>query len=228
MAFQPIIDIEDQSIYAYEALVRGVNQEPAQSILGRATDSNRYCLDHECRSKAIQLASDLGLAETNASLSINFRPNSIDNPASCIACTLQAAALRNFPAERLIFEITEGERLHDHARLNAVIGEYRAQGLRIAIDDFGSGYAGLNLLANFQPDILKIDQELVRKVDAHIAPRVIIQAIMTACQSLGIQVIAEGVETCHQLQALRDLGIRYFQGFYFARPGFEHLPAWGN
>jgi EAL domain-containing protein (putative c-di-GMP-specific phosphodiesterase class I) len=228
MAFQPIIDIDTKTIYAYEALVRGVNGEPANTILDLADDSNRYDLDQGCRMKAIEMASDLGMANTGASLSINFYPNAVYNAASCIRRTLETATRKNFPLDRLIFEVTEGERVRDQAHLNSIIREYRARGFRVAIDDFGAGYAGLNLLANFQPDILKIDRELTREVDSRLAPRVIIQAIMTACHALGVQVIAEGVETRDELLALRDLGVRYFQGFFFAHPGFEHLPWWIN
>lgn len=228
MAFQPIVDVDDQSIYAYEALVRGVNGEPAHTILDLANDANRHSLDQGCRTKAIEMASDLGMATTGASLSINFYPNAVYNAATCLHRTLETAMRKNFPLDRLIFEVTEGERVRDQEHLNAIIREYRSRGFRIAIDDFGAGYAGLNLLANFQPDILKIDRELTREADTRGASRVIIQAIMTACHSLGVQVIAEGVETRDELVALRDLGVRYFQGFFFAHPGFEHLPWWIN
>lgn len=228
MAFQPIIDIDSQRIFAYEALVRGVHGEPAQSILDLADESNRYALDQGCRSKAIEMASDLGMAATGANLCINFYPNAVYNPAACLRRTLETAARKNFPLDRLIFEVTEGERVRDQDHLNAIIREYRARGFRVAIDDFGAGYAGLNLLANFQPDILKIDRELTREVHQRRASSVIIQSIMAACHSLGIQVIAEGIETEDELLALQDLGVRYFQGFFFARPGFQYLPCWLN
>lgn len=228
MAFQPIVDFDARSIYAYEALVRGLNGEPAYTVLDQADDSNRYALDQGCRVKAIEMASDLGMAHTGASLSINFYPNAVYNPSTCIQKTLDAASRHNFPLDRLIFEVTEGERVRDQAHLNAIIREYRSRGFRVAIDDFGAGYAGLSLLANFQPDILKIDHELTREVHTRLASRVIIRAVLEACNALGVQVIAEGVETLDELKALRDLGMRYFQGYYFARPGFEHLPEWVN
>lgn len=228
MAFQPIVDTDTQSIYAYEALVRGANGESAHSILAMTNDSNRYTFDQGSRTKAIEMASDLGMATTDASLCINFYPNAVCDAATCIRSTLETATRKNFPLNRLIFEVTECERIRDQDYLNSIIREYRSCGFRVAIDDFGAGYAGLNLLANFQPDILKIDRELTRAVDARLASRIIIQAILSACHALGIQVIAEGVETRDELMALRDLGIRYFQGFFFARPGFEHLPWWIN
>ena len=228
MAFQPIVDVETQSIYAYEALVRGVNGEPAHTILDQADDSNRYDLDQGCRMKAIEMASDLGMAATNANLSINFYPNAVYSTDKGLRWTLETAARKNFPLDRLIFEVTEGERVRDQQHLNAIIREYRSRGFRVAIDDFGAAYAGLNLLASFQPDILKIDRELIREVDTRNAPRIIIQAILSACNDLGVQVIVEGVETRDELLALRDLGVRYFQGYFFARPGFEHLPWWVN
>ena len=218
MAFQPIIDFDTRQIYAYEALVRGVNGEPAHTVLDLADDSNRYALDQGCRVKAIEMASGLGMANTGASLSINFYPNAVYHPATCIQRTLDAAERHNFPLDRLIFEVTEGERVRDQEHLNSIIREYRARGFRVAIDDFGAGYAGLNLLANFQPDILKIDRELTREVHTRLASRVIIRAILDVCRALGVQVIAEGVETPAQRKFLQRVGCQHMQGYLFGRP----------
>lgn len=142
----------------------------------------------------------------------------------CIRATLEAARAHGFPTSRLIFEITENEELVDKEYLKSIIQEYRRQGFKTAIDDFGAGYAGLNLLAEFQPDIIKLDMALVRAVDTDPVRQAIIREILGVCEALSIEVIAEGVETEAELALLHGLGIDLFQGYLFARPGFECLP----
>lgn len=232
MAFQPIVDLRRARIHAYEALVRGPANEGAASILSRVDDSNRYRFDQACRVKAIELAARLGLAQReNCLLHINFLPNAVYRPDTCIRATLQAAAEFGFPTERIVFEVTEGERVRDEAHLQSIFTEYRRQGFSTAIDDFGAGYAGLNLLANFQPDIIKLDMALTRNVDRDPARHAIVAGVLMTCRALGITPIAEGVETVGELQALQDLGIELVQGYLLARPAFEQLPnytAWGK
>ena len=90
-----------------------------------------------------------------------------------------------------------------------------------AIDDFGAGYAGLNLLADFQPDLIKLDMALIRDIDKHKGRQAITRGIMQVCSDLSIRVIAEGVESREEVMVLRDLGVALFQGYYFARPAFQ-------
>jgi EAL domain-containing protein (putative c-di-GMP-specific phosphodiesterase class I) len=221
MAFQPIVDIEDGSVFAYEALVRGKDGEPAGAVLGRITPENRFAFDQRCRVRAVEMGAALGIA-TN--LSINFMPNAVYEPRQCIRSTLDAAARTGFPISRIVFETTEDERVPDPERLKAILAEYKHQGFMTAIDDFGAGYAGLNLLAAFQPDIVKIDMALVRGIDANAARRAIVGGIVGICRMLGIRVVAEGIETEAEARTLRNLGIVLMQGYLFARPAFEALP----
>ena len=103
-------------------------------------------------------------------LSINFLPNAVYRPEACIRSALAAARKSNLPTERIIFEVTESEQVMDRPHLVNIFREYQRFGFHTAIDDFGAGYAGLNLLAEFQPSILKIDMDLVRNIDRS-APR---------------------------------------------------------
>ncbi|WP_207838752.1 EAL domain-containing protein, partial [Pseudomonas sp. 43(2021)] len=105
-AFQPIVDLRDQTTFAHEALVRGVNGEGALSVLEQVDDQNRYRFDQLCRVRAISTAADLGMTQY---LSINFLPNAVYRPEMCIRSTLEAARTYGFPLERLIFEAVEGE-----------------------------------------------------------------------------------------------------------------------
>lgn len=222
MAFQPIVNLADRTVYAYEALVRGTDGSGAGSVLGRVNDQNRYAFDQACRVKAVELASRLQMP---CLLSINFLPNAVYKAATCIRATLEAARRFSFPTERIIFEMTEGEELVDKDHLKEIVTEYHKHGFRTAIDDFGAGYAGLNLLAEFQPDIIKLDMALVRDIDSHRVRQAIVEGIVGVCRALDIQVIAEGIESVGELRHLHSLGINLFQGYLFARPGFETLPA---
>ena len=221
MAFQPIVDLRDNSRYAYEALVRGTDGSGAAAVLERVNEYNRYAFDQACRVKAVELAARLQMP---CMLNINFLPNAVYQAATCIRATLAAARRFGFPTERIIFEITESEELVDKAHLKDIITEYQRQHFRTAIDDFGAGYSGLNLLAEFQLDVIKIDMALVRNIDTHPVRRAIAQGILGVCQALNIEVIAEGIETDGELRVLQGLGVNLFQGYLFARPAFEALP----
>ncbi|MCK8683017.1 MULTISPECIES: EAL domain-containing protein [Pseudomonas] len=221
MAFQPIVDLRDNSIFAYEALVRGDDGNGAAAILGKVNEQNRYAFDQACRVKAVELASRLQIP---CFVSINFLPNAVYQAATCIRATLEAASRFGFPTERLIFEITENEELVDKEHLKNIIREYRRKGFKTAIDDFGAGYSGLNLLAEFQPDIIKLDMALVRSICTDPVRQAIVQGILGVCKALKIDVIAEGVETHAELQQLLTLGINLYQGYLFAKPEYETLP----
>jgi EAL domain-containing protein (putative c-di-GMP-specific phosphodiesterase class I) len=219
-AYQPIVDLAQSRVFAHEALVRGPAGESAASVLAQVNDSNRYRFDQSCRVKAIKGAAELGL---DTLLSINFLPNAIYRPEVCIRTTLEAARAHNFPLGQIIFEVTEGERVDDGPWFASILREYKRCGFLTAIDDFGAGYAGLKLLSDFQPDIVKLDMDLIRGLDADRARRTIVAHLMRLCQDLGIAVIAEGVETVAERDALRDLGVTLMQGYLFARPAFRAL-----
>jgi EAL domain-containing protein (putative c-di-GMP-specific phosphodiesterase class I) len=222
MAFQPIVDIDSGDIYAYEALVRPAGGgSAAAEVLSHINDDNRYSFDQVCRVKAIELASRL---EMDALLSINFLPNAVYQPAACLQKTFEAAQRAHFPLDRLMFEVTENEPSRDVGHLQSIFKEYKRHGMITAIDDFGAGHSGLNMLADFQPDVLKIDMALTRSIHTDAVRSKIAGAIVGLCRSLHISVIAEGIETIEEATALRLLGVRLFQGYLFARPLLEELP----
>lgn len=228
-AYQPIVDVSTRSIYAHEALVRGPNGESAYSVLSKVTEANRYPFDQACRVEAIRGAAALGMKEL---LSINFLPNAVYRPEACIRSTFEAARRYNFPIEQIIFEVTEGEEVQDRPHLVNIFREYRRFGFRTAIDDFGAGYAGLNLLSEYQPHIVKIDMELVRNIDTSRPKQVIVDGIVSICKGLNVRVLAEGVETPAERDCLRQAGIDLMQGYLFSKPAFQAIsvidPAsWG-
>lgn len=224
MAFQPIFDMASERPWAYEALVRGVDGAGALAVLDRVTPENRYAFDQRCRVVAIERAVAAGILDGCTRLSINFLPNAVYSPKACIQLTLRTAAANGFPTDRLIFEFTENEKMEDADHVMGIVHSYQEMGFATAIDDFGAGHAGLNLLARFRPDIIKLDMELLRGMDTSEPRRMIVEAVVGLCAKLGVRVIAEGIETRAELDAVRSLGVDLVQGFFLARPAFEALP----
>lgn len=217
-AYQPIVDIDMRSIYAHEALVRGPQGEGATTVLSKVNEANRYRFDQACRAKAIKTAAQLGMTSR---LSINFMPNAIYRPELCIRATLAAAKTHGFPVEQIIFETVEGEHINDGKWLAEILREYKRIGFLTAIDDFGAGYAGLNLLSEFQPDIVKLDMGLVRGIDRNRPRQAIARGVVRICEELSIRVIVEGIETLGECLFLKDLGVSLMQGYLFSKPLFE-------
>ena len=223
MGFQPIVDMTSQQVWGYEALVRGVNGESALSILNQVTDEVRYRFDQASRVMAIETAGAL-YAGRDLRLSINFMPNAVYEPSACIQKSLAAAKRAHFPHKNLMFEFTENEKMTDPAHVQKIVDAYRKFGFWTALDDFGAGYAGLGLLARWQPDLIKIDMELLRDIHLSRAKQAIIAGVVGIAHALDIQVLAEGVENEQELVVLRAAGISLFQGYYFAKPALMALP----
>jgi EAL domain-containing protein (putative c-di-GMP-specific phosphodiesterase class I) len=221
-AFQPIVDVVARSIFSYEALVRGPDGAPAARVFDRVPRDELHSFDQESRVAAIELASRLRLP---CNLNLNFLPRSLYTSPASVRSALEAAERCGIAPDRLVLEITEGEVIDDHAAFAQVVNEFRRCGLQLAIDDFGAGYAGLTMLADFQPDLLKLDMTLVRGIESRGPRQAIVRAIMQACVDLGIDVIAEGVETLEEYRWFENAGVTLFQGYLFGRPLFEGLPG---
>ncbi|SAL23765.1 diguanylate cyclase/phosphodiesterase with PAS/PAC and GAF sensor(s) [Caballeronia sordidicola] len=221
-AFQPIVDVKSGSAYAHEALVRGPNGESAASVLAQVDDANRYYFDQRCRTTAIAQAAEMRM---QTFLSINFMPNAVYQPAACIRSTLEAAEKHGFPVERIIFETIEGENIISRPHLVQIFRAYKSFGFQTAIDDFGAGYSGLTLLADFQPDLIKLDMALVRGIDTDSVRQRITCGVLTICRDLGIRVIAEGIETPGERDFLVANGVTLMQGYLFAKPAFKAMPT---
>ncbi|NTE89262.1 EAL domain-containing protein [Agrobacterium rubi] len=226
MAFQPIVDVTTGKVFAHEALVRGANGEGAGSVLSQVKEDNRYAFDQQCRVKAIELAAKLYDPADDTKLSINFMPNAVYEPRACIRLTLQTAMKTGFPLNRIIFEFTENEKL-DTKHILDILRTYRDMGFKTAIDDFGAGHSGLGLLTHFQPDIVKLDMDMIRGIDTDIARRTIVKHTLNMLFELNITPLCEGVETYAELSVLKDLGVSLIQGYLLAKPSFEALATPG-
>lgn len=220
MAFQPIVDLVQARVTTFEALVRGPGGESAWSVISQVTDDLLYRFDQACRVRAIEIASRLGMRER---LSINFLPNAVYQPEACIQATLEASHRVGWPTERIVFEFTETERVTDQAHLKHIIGSYRRMGFTTALDDFGNGYANLDLLTVLEPDKIKVDRELVMGCHQDHRRQALLRSIRGLATELKLEVIAEGVETREEALWLGRAGFTRQQGFFYARPQVESL-----
>lgn len=221
-AFQPIVNAASETLFSYEALIRGRANEPAACVLKQLDPARSPAFHERIRVDAIELAARLGLSTR---LNVNFLPSSLNASPTAITSVLEAVERCRLRPEQIVLEILESEIIHDFDDFAAAVNAHRHSGLVFAIDDFGAGHAGLNLLADFQPDLVKLDMHLVRGIESRGPRQAIVRGIARTCADLGIEIIAEGVETEAEFTWLRQEGIELFQGLLFAGPAFERLPA---
>ncbi len=218
--FQPIVDLFDGSIFGYEALSRGPKGsefENPRMLFGIAEDSDLlFELDHLCRTQAIENAQAM---TSDCRLFVNTLPTSIHDPTFRGEYLDQMLELSELAPSNIVFEITEALAIEGRLHFQAALSELRDTGFAIAIDDAGTGYASLETIMHLRPSYIKIDMSLIRHIDGSPLKRELIKALSSLAGELRAALVAEGIETAEELQALRDLGIRYGQGFAIAHPG---------
>lgn len=216
IVFQPIFDIaHDCTPYAYEALVRGLSGEGASVVLGSIEERDRDAFDAACRAAAVEIAVAYQIPYR---LSLNLAPSAMCSPDYGIYSTIRVAKKLGYPEELLIFEVTENENCIRFPLLRRNFDAYRRRGIKIAVDDFGAGYAGLSSVVMIAPDIIKLDASLVRNIDTDPLRQALVRGNLDAFRLVGISVIAEGVETEGERDFLKDAGISLMQGYYFSAP----------
>lgn len=213
IAYQPIISWSRRTTFAYEALVR--NEEPtlrsppdlfeAAERLGRLQDLGRAVRDHVART--------LDEQPMNALLFINLHAMELDDDS-----LMSAAAPLSRHAARVVLEVTERAPLEQIRDVTARVAQLRGLGYRIAVDDLGAGYAGLTSFAHLEPEVVKVDMSLIRGIDRSPMKQKLLRSIVSLCRELGIEMIAEGVETENERDALISVGGDLCQGYLFARP----------
>jgi EAL domain-containing protein (putative c-di-GMP-specific phosphodiesterase class I) len=213
IAYQPIISWSRRTTFAYEALVR--NEEPtlrsppdlfeAAERLGRLQDLGRVVRDRVARTLDEQPMSAL--------LFINLHAMELDDDS-----LITAAAPLSRHAGRVVLEVTERAPLEKIRDVTARVAQLRELGYRIAVDDLGAGYAGLTSFAHLEPEVVKVDMSLIRDIDRSPMKQKLLRSIVTLCRDLGIEIIAEGVETEAERDALVSVGGDLCQGYLFARP----------
>jgi EAL domain-containing protein (putative c-di-GMP-specific phosphodiesterase class I) len=213
IAYQPIVSWSRRTTFAYEALVR--NEEPtlrsppdlfeAAERLGRLQDLGRAVRDRVARTLDEQPMTSL--------LFINLHAMELDDDS-----LISADAPLSRHAARVVLEVTERAPLEKIRDVTARVAQLRALGYRIAVDDLGAGYAGLTSFAHLEPEVVKVDMSLIRGIDRSPMKQKLLRSIVTLCRELGIEIIAEGVETDAERDALVSVGGDLCQGYLFARP----------
>jgi EAL domain-containing protein (putative c-di-GMP-specific phosphodiesterase class I) len=213
MAYQPIVRYASRTTYAYEALMRSSEKTLPHpgAILDAAQRLGR--LDEVGRATRAHVAATLTKSPSLLAF-VNLHANDLldEQLWSPEAPLSQHAA-------RVVLELTERASLDGINDVQARVARLRALGYRIAIDDMGAGYAGLTSIAQLHPEIMKLDMALIHKVDVDVTRQKLIAAMVTLCNEMSIEVIAEGVETPAQRDTLSRLGADTMQGYLFARPG---------
>ncbi len=217
MVTQPIVDRSTGEVHAYEALARfhlGSTTSPLHWFSLAAEFGEREALEQACLAAAVRLLSDV---PAGARLCVNLSGDTLPD-----ARTL---AILDTPADlsRLVLEITEDTLVrNDDPTLNAAIAILRQRGTRLAVDDMGAGYAGLRQITAVHPDYLKLDRSLISGIEGDPDRAALVKAMVDFAENVGALLVAEGIETHAELDALAGLGVHLLQGFLLARPA----PGW--
>lgn len=221
----PIFDLHDMSILGYEALSRGPVDsefERPDKLFHVAYDADLVMrLERLCRKKAIEAGAKLPAGRL---LFINIESEAVADPELREIMTTTLLAQSNITADRVVLEITERSAITDFCSFRSTLEYVRALGFQVAVDDAGAGYGSLQCLAEVHPEWLKIDLSLIRDVDTDEIRSQLVGSLASFAAKIGVGLIAEGIETRGELAKLRELGVRYGQGFLFTRP-VDPFPA---
>jgi PAS domain S-box-containing protein len=212
MVFQPIVELATGKPVGAEALARFPVHQPRRPDEWFA-DAADVGLGVELELSAVRAAlSQLDSLPAGTYLSLNAGPDTVLSPAL-------HQLLRSAPADRIVLELTEHTGVADYTALTDALDALRCRGVRLAVDDAGTGFSSLQHILNVKPDIIKLDRGLIENIDTDPARRALAGSLMTFANEIGAQVVAEGIETAREQTVLRRLGVRYGQGFYLGRPG---------
>jgi diguanylate cyclase (GGDEF)-like protein len=221
--YQPVVEVRGSTTVGVEALIRWDHPEQGLVAPGRfiavAEESGliipigAWVLEEACH----QLRHWQDGAVRLDSVEVNLSARQIDDPS--IVETIETILARTgLPPEHLTLEITESALMRDAAAALVVLRALKELGVLLAIDDFGTGYSSLSYLQRFPLDVLKVDRMFVHELEGDNGGREIVSAVISLAHALGLEVVAEGVETEQQFEALRDLDCDFAQGFLFSRP----------
>jgi len=227
--YQPIVSLSSGEILGWEALTRG----PENSYFTRPDIIFKFAeelgllfaMEKVCREKALSSIGELGPEQK---LFLNVHPRTMSDPNFVKGETLQILHNHGLVPRNIVFEITERHSIKDFISFKQIIENYRSQGYRIAIDDVGAGFSGLQTIAEIRPDFIKIDMSLVRNIDSNLSRQSVVAALKSLAENINCKIIAEGIESQNELNALLLKGVHYAQGYYLARPRFPKPTVAGN
>lgn len=220
--FQPIFNFDTLEPWGFECLVRARDDDgkiisPAELLKWAETEHLTFMFDRVCRELHIASAARANLP-ANSAILVNFIPTAIYDPEFCLRTTEAAVKKANIEPGRIIFEAVESEDVTDRAHLVSILQYYRQAGFRVALDDVGSGYAGLGMLADIDPDLIKIDRSLITKAVESEMHRFVCRSLVELGRKTQKLVLAEGIEREIERELFRELGVNLVQGFLFAKP----------
>lgn len=214
MAYQPIVRARDGSLYGYEALMRC--GEPALPHPGALLDAAERLDRIVDLGRAIRVAAVTPMLAVSPDVTLFINLHSRDLLDATLFATDTVLCSM---ASRVVLEITERAALDDVKDARERIAALRKCGFRIAIDDLGAGYAGLTSFVTLEPELVKLDMSLVRNIDQQPMKQALVRAVTLLCRDLGSMVVAEGVETAAERDAVIECGCDLLQGYLFAKPG---------
>jgi EAL domain-containing protein (putative c-di-GMP-specific phosphodiesterase class I) len=220
---QPIIELENYELFAYESLLRSA--DPSQSLnpgeLFKAASLTGFhsMLDQQARRTAIE--SRAAHIEKGVKSFINFLPSTIYNPEFCLKHTFNIVEKNGVKPEELVFEVVETEKIKDVNHLKSVFDVYKREGMEVALDDVGSGFATIEMLALLQPDYVKIDRSYISDCDKNIGKQQFLKGVIHTSRELGISVLAEGIERKEELAFCKEVGVKYAQGYLIGKPALH-------
>jgi diguanylate cyclase (GGDEF)-like protein len=224
IVFQPIISLRDGGILGYEALSRGPVGTPLQNpdaLFGVAADCGMlWELEQLCRTKALETA-----FKDNAAfqLFLNVDPHVIHDEKFKRGFTKEYLKEFKIDPSHIYFEISEKNAVGDLTGFKATIDHYKNQNYKIAIDDAGAGYSGLNLITDVHPHFIKLDMKLVRDIDKDVYKKALVKSLYDFSCLTDVSLIAEGIETEEELRTLIEIGVHYGQGYFIQYPLSEIL-----
>lgn len=225
--FQPIISLKDGNILGHEALSRVTCEsaiENPEMLFSIAGEYNRlWDLELLCRTTALEAAYMFMIPPYDKMLFINVNPNIMHAENFKKGFTKDFLLLYHIKPQNIIFEITERNVILDMTGFISTINHYRSQDYKIAIDDAGAGYSGLNLISDINPNYIKLDMKLIRNIDSDNLKYALVKGMVELSKASQISLIAEGIETCEELNTLINLGVQYGQGYFIQRPSAEVL-----
>ncbi|MCF7769195.1 MAG: diguanylate phosphodiesterase [Achromobacter sp.] len=221
-ALQPIVKPMHREVSSFEFLIRGPHGGPPEELFSSIAPGELHRIDLESKALAFRLAGRLPLKDTK--IAVNLLPRSLMAEPQAVEFLADQIAAAGLSSQQVIVEVTEQEAVSSPSTFSGVIERLRRAGIGVAIDDFGAGFAGLSLLAEFQPDKLKIDRKLIQDIHLDGPRQAIVVAIVEACAAMGITPVAEGVERVEEWCWLQAAGIQRFQGYLFAKPALNGMP----
>jgi len=217
--YEPIVDVATKTVYGYEALARGPagTELHSPAVLFEAAEEHRLVFELDCLCRQSGLDGAIGLPE-GTHLFLNVRPTTIHDPHFRPDAVMRTLERSGLSPRSVVFEISEKESIANFAAFREIRDEYKSLGFRFALDDTGAGYASLQAVIELAPDFVKVDRSFVAGVDTDRAKQTLVRALQNVADSIGAQIVGEGLDTLEELEMLGKLNIPFGQGWLFGKP----------